>query len=70
MIVVFKYQIISMKTSKELLKNHPELKIDDKLNLGLDADQSSEGQDNKYNDDNDQVSGHKDSAVHSPLEDK
>ena len=59
-----------MKNSKKLLKNHPELKVDDKLNLGLDADQSSDEQDNQYNNDNDQVSGNNDTDVYSPLEDK
>jgi hypothetical protein len=59
-----------METSKQPLKNHPELKIDEKLNLGLDADQSSESQDTKYNNDNDQMSGNADTAVYSPLEDK
>ena len=62
--------LTNMKNSKEILKNHPELKVDDKLNLGLDADQSSDEQDNRYNNDNDQVSGNDDTDVYSPLEDK
>ena len=59
-----------MENSKERLKKHPELKIDDQLNLGLDADQSSDAQDTSYNNDNDQVSGNTDTPVYSPLEDK
>jgi hypothetical protein len=59
-----------MKAQKETLKKHPELKIDDSLNLGLDADQSSDEQDNQYNNDNDQVSGNHNVPVHSPLDDK
>ena len=62
--------LTNMKNSKEILKNHPELKVDDKLNLGLDADQSSDEQDNRYNNDNDQVSGNNHTDVYSPLEDK
>jgi hypothetical protein len=59
-----------METSKKSLKNHPELKVEDDLNLGLDADQSSNEQDRKYNNDNDQVSGNSDEPVYSPLNDK
>lgn len=59
-----------MEHSKRHLEKHPELKIDEKLNLGLDADQSSDLQDSNYNNDNDQVSGNADTPVHSPLEDK
>jgi hypothetical protein len=59
-----------MKAQKETLMKHPELKIDDSLNLGLDADQSSDEQDNQYNNDNDQVSGNNNEPVHSPLDDK
>jgi hypothetical protein len=59
-----------METSKRSLENHPELKVDDDLNLGLDADQSSDEQDSKYDNDGDQVSGNLDAPVHSPLNDK
>ena len=59
-----------MENSREHLKKHPELKIDEQLNLGLDADQSSDEQDNRYNNDNDQVSGNSDTPVYSPLDDK
>jgi len=59
-----------MENSKENLKKHPELKIDEQLNLGLDADQSSDEQDNRYNNDNDQVSGNADTPVYSPLDGK
>jgi hypothetical protein len=62
--------MIDMTQSKNNLQKHPELKVDEKLNLGLDADQSSEDQTNAYNNDNDQVSGNADQPVHSPLEDK
>ncbi|MEJ7557809.1 MAG: hypothetical protein WKF66_05830 [Pedobacter sp.] len=59
-----------METSKKPLKDHPELKVDQRLNLGLDADQSSDEQERMYNTDNDQVSGNTDEPVHSPLDDK
>lgn len=59
-----------METSKQPLKNHPELKIDERLNLGLDADQSSDEQNNQHNSDNDQVSGSGEIQVYSPLDDK
>ena len=59
-----------MTQSKSNLQNHPELKVDEKLNLGLDADQSSDEENNTYNNDNDQVSGNNNELVHSPLDDK
>ena len=59
-----------MTQSKSNLQNHPELKVNEKLNLGLDADQSSDEENNTYNNDNDQVSGNADRPVHSPLDDK
>lgn len=59
-----------MTQSKSNLQNHPELKVDEKLNLGLDADQSSDEENNTYNNANDQVSGNADRPVRSPLEDK
>jgi hypothetical protein len=69
-LLILNIKTITMEHSKERLKNHPELKVDEKLNLGLDADQSSDKQDNQYNNDNDQVSGNSDTDVYSPLEDK
>ncbi|MFP5080294.1 hypothetical protein [Pedobacter sp. JCM 36344] len=59
-----------METSKQPLKNYPEIKIDERLNLGLDADQSSDEQNNQHNSDNDQVSGNGSIQVYSPLDDK
>lgn len=58
------------KKSNNRLEKHPEIKIDESLNLGLDADQSSNEQTGKYNNDNDQVSGNDDHKVYSPLDDK
>ncbi|MHA4895103.1 hypothetical protein ACXZ1K_10140 [Pedobacter sp. PWIIR3] len=61
---------MAKEKSKDYLSKHPELKIDDTLNLGLDADQSSTGDSDCYNNDNDQVSGNGDAKVYSPLDDK
>ena len=57
----------SPQTEEELKKVKEEL---DQQNLGLDADQSSEGSISSYNNDNDQVSGNSDHPIYSPLEDK
>lgn len=59
-----------MENSKKNIDKHPEIKIDEQLNLGLDADQSSDGPETSYNTDNDQASGNQDHKVYSPLDDK
>ncbi len=61
---------MSKEISKKTLSKHPEIKIEKSLNLGLDADQSSDEQSGHYNNDNDQLSGNSDHKVYSPLDEK
>ena len=59
-----------MEKSKQVLKNHPELKVDERLNLGLDADQSSEEQTSRLDQDDNQQSGGSERSIVSPLDEK
>ncbi|MES2826867.1 MAG: hypothetical protein V4687_01875 [Bacteroidota bacterium] len=59
-----------MKSPKRNLDKHPEIKIDESLNLGLDADSSSNDLFEEHNTDNDQVSGNTNNTVTSPIDEK
>ncbi|MGY4384255.1 hypothetical protein ACVWYN_001281 [Pedobacter sp. UYP24] len=61
---------MAKQRTKDNLIKHPEIKIDECLNLGLDADQSSEEQSGGYNNDNDQISGNSNHKAYSPLDGK
>jgi hypothetical protein len=62
---------LTMKKSQQTIEEMEKLKKErEHLNLGLDADRSSDDPLSDYNNDNDQVSGNSNEPVHSPLDDK